>query len=39
MATTIADYDGDEDGGAADAFANFSVLVDGTGIYNDPLVG
>ena len=35
----IADYDGDEDGGAADAFANFSVLVDGTGIYNDPLVG
>jgi hypothetical protein len=34
----ISDYDGDSDGGAADAFANFSVGIDGTGINNDDVV-
>ena len=39
FAVNINDYDGDSDGGDADAFANFSVLIDGTGINNDPMVG
>ncbi|MER8467589.1 hypothetical protein, partial [Mesorhizobium sp. M1396] len=35
FAVQITDYDSDVDGGTADAFANFSVGVDGTGIFDD----
>ncbi|MER8576803.1 DUF5801 domain-containing protein [Mesorhizobium sp. M1338] len=35
FAVQITDYDSDVDGGTADAFANFSVGVDGTGVFDD----
>ena len=35
----ITDYDGDSFGGVNTAISNWSVLVDGTGAFNDPLVG
>ncbi|TIN31236.1 MAG: hypothetical protein E5Y31_03455 [Mesorhizobium sp.] len=35
FAVQITDYDNDVDGGTLDALANFSVGVDGTGIFDD----